>query len=851
MLGTGLGPKGKFPSPSGRNGSGSTVADTVAMNLGVRQRVPETADRGADPELDRIVEEEQACLTRVLGYLALRRSRRPEPASNDYSDYDAQLLDLRDELACARLEDIPPLLEQMDRLQSLAARRREIIEQHIDARSPYFGRLVLEEHGRRREVLIGRGTCVDTHSGVRIVDWRDAPVSRLYYRYEEGDEYDEIFGEREIEGRVITRRSVTVVDGELRRIHCPQGRLVRTANGSWRRLADDAARLGGGQGSAARAEQHHRLGKLGGTDVEFTEDKHLREITALIDPRQFELITREDSGLVVIQGGAGSGKTTIGLHRLAYLAYVDPRRFRPDRMLAVVYNDALARYMSKVLPALEVEGVAIRTYEAWARRLRSLHLPSLPKEPSADTPPVVTRLKKHPAMLRAIDERIDKWERRVAEELERALTPVEGTAAATALRSAWAGSAARPLAHRIHALASAVRAQSEHLPVGVRVVLDRLARDHLRRASDVISSWAELLTDRGELGEVFQRHAQGVLSPVELDRAHAWCVGRCSAVVAGVEEPREESEAGQGSGPSGSTHDPASSSEDEEALSQGIDGRALDEAVGLDREDDSLLLRLIQRQLGPLMRGTKGKEVLVYEHVFVDEAQDLSPVDLAVVLDTASKAQCVTLAGDISQRLHLDNGFTDWRNVLADLGKASVELEPLRISYRSTLPIISFAGSVLGPLNTEPEPQVLRNGAPVELFNFGHSGDAVGFLAEQLRELMHSEPRASVAVIARYPEHADLYYSGLKNGDVPGLRRVSEQDFPFTPGVDVTDVRQVKGLEFDYVILIEATASTYPVDDEARHLLYIAATRAAHQLWVLATGTPSRLLPQELGQNNG
>jgi DNA helicase-2/ATP-dependent DNA helicase PcrA len=64
--------------------------------------------------------------------------------------------------------------------------------------------------------------------------------------------------------------------------------------------------------------------------------------------------------------------------------------------------------------------------------------------------------------------------------------------------------------------------------------------------------------------------------------------------------------------------------------------------------------------------------------------------------------------------------------------------------------------------------------------------------------------------------------------------------------VDVTDVRQVKGLEFDYVILCEVTESTYGEDHEARHLLHIAATRSSHQLWVLASGKPSRILPQDL-----
>ena len=144
---------------------------------------------------------------------------------------------------------------------------------------------------------------------------------------------------------------------------------------------------------------------------------------------------------MVIQGGAGSGKTTIGLHRLAYLAYVDPRRFRPDRMLAVVYNDALARYMSKVLPALEVEGVAIRTYEAWARRLRGVHVPGLPKDPCEDTPAVVTRLKKHPAMLRAIDEHVQRWQEQLDAEIQQALGPPQVSVAAETVRQSWTRSA--------------------------------------------------------------------------------------------------------------------------------------------------------------------------------------------------------------------------------------------------------------------------------------------------------------------------------------------------------------------------------------------------------------------------
>lgn len=209
----------------------------------------------APSEPDRIVGEEEQCLTRVLEHLD---ARKPRDSERPPIDYQTQMLGLRDEIAVARLEDVPPLVEQMERLQVLAAHQSTSTESYVDPKSPYFGRMLLEENGKRREVLIGRGTYLDTKSGVRIVDWRDAPVSRLYYRYDEGDEYDEVFGGREVTGEVITRRSLSIVERTLRRITSPQGTFARTAAGTWKHLGTEALKLHGGQGTAARAEQHHR-----------------------------------------------------------------------------------------------------------------------------------------------------------------------------------------------------------------------------------------------------------------------------------------------------------------------------------------------------------------------------------------------------------------------------------------------------------------------------------------------------------------------------------------------------------------------------------------------------------------
>lgn len=803
-----------------------------------------------DEDLIRISTEEDACLDRVVRNLGEQARGEHKRATIDYT---ADLVSLRDQIAAARAEDIPPLVEQMERLQALANRATVDKESSVDPRSPYFGRMLLEENGRQREVLVGRGTHLDTKNGVRVVDWRDAPVSRLYYRYAEGDEYVETFGEREVEGSVVVRRSVTIADGALRRISCPQGNFGKSQKEGWVRLDDSHLRLSGGQGSALRPDGPRR-GKLGvGQSLTDYEDKHLKEITPLIDARQFELITQPDSGLVVIQGGAGSGKTTIGLHRLAYLSFHDPRRFRPDKMLVIVFNEALVRYIAQVLPSLGLTGVGIRTYQDWAARLRATSLPDLPRIYSDETPGAVTKLKKHPVMLQLLEGYVAGLAERVRQEL---LPLLETDPNLEPGLVTFQRSAERPLLHRLHALRRWIEDHEEAIELSVRNTSYRVIDRSLESFDDVTALWADLLTSRS-LVQDFTRLAPSSFRPGEVERAHQWCVKQCNRVISELEEriealaeaqSREDSEERSERRKRRSDDEGATRSDDEPADEplRAIDGLDIEDRATLDREDDTLLLRLLQLVRGPLRRGQATKETLSYEHVLIDEAQDLSPVEMAVVFATISRGQSITLAGDTAQRLHMDNGFSDWKTVLGELGLSHVEVEPLELSYRSTAEILEVAQAVLGPLRPEKAPLATRHGAPVELFQFGDMGDAVAMLGESLRELAISEPRASVAVVARYPEQADLFYDGLKRADVPYLRRVDDQNFAFKPGVDVTDVRQVKGLEFDYVILVELTESSYPEEDETRHLLHIGVTRAAHQLWLLSSGKPSRLLPPDL-----
>jgi len=846
-----------------------------------------SAHEDTTAELPPTVRDEQKVLDRVLTSIDAKRARTRNASKRDY---DADLVALRDELAEARLEDAPPLIAQMERLQAVAARRQEVPDITIDARSPYFAHLRLREDGRLRDVCLGRGTYLDPEHGVRVVDWRNAPVSRIYYRYQEGESYEESFGDRDIEGEVLVRRDVTIVDSKLMRIGASEATYVRGKTG-WRTLAKRSTMLAGGQGTAVLPEQERGvLGAGLGEEGIGRRDRFLPEIAALLDPKQFEAISRPAAGVVVIQGGAGSGKTTIGLHRIAYLAYQAPKRFTPDRVIVIVPSRALASYTSRVLPSLDVPHVPVITLAEWQREARIRALPSLPARVTDETPSAVIKLKKHPGLLAALERKVDELTASIDRELRSVCATAPANVAGPIL-AAWDTLAPSAL----HARVAGVRkwlAGTLTLPVGAppppsgpRVIIDHALTRLARRARDVVTVWADLLTDRGIIAEIAAAPPPNGLAPftrADLEEAYRWCVRRCEAVVTALGMPPEED---RRSGTSrteetagGDTEAPMGRDEEVEEVApkkrarsaddetrpayrdsdddggdddlltpkRGIDDRPIDEeeelGPALDVEDDALFLRLHQRLRGPL-RG-KGKNILQYEHAFIDEVQDCASIDLKVLVDcvhVVNNERSMTLAGDVAQRLTLDVGLGEFAPALEALGLPHVEVEPLRIGYRSTRQVLELAREVLGPL-AGPPPVATRDGAPIERHRFHDQGTAAAFLASALRDLASRESLASVALVARYAWQADLYHDVLAQSEIPNLRRVRVQDFPFRAGIDVTDVKQVKGLEWDYVILLDVNAQSYPAEDEARHLLHIAATRAAHQLWLIATGDPSPIV---------
>lgn len=744
------------------------------------------------------------------------------------ADDDKRLLELREEVQTAKPEDLPALFEQMHHLGALRAHRGKGATGAVDRKSPYFAHLRLEEvvsmrgargkSERRRDVLVGSKQYLDAAAGVRIVDWRNAPVSRIFYRYREGDSYEETLGDQPVEGTVVSRRTVAIVDGQLRKVTSPQGTFVREADGRWHRAEELSARLrlpGKSQSVTPISPSTAPEAKSSAAD------RLLPSIAAMLDKEQYDIITKPSAGLLAIQGSAGSGKTTVGLHRVAYLFASSPNRFRPQKMLVIVPNEALIQYTSRVLPGLGVEGVPVMTFARWAVRVLHDLFPKIPSAVSDETPPLVSRLKSHPAMLKAVDtiaaEVMAKLDAKVAAAMAR--WP-EGDKVV----KAWSLTKGAP-DRRVTHLAQWFSGKKNlgdivaaNLPEVTQSAAVSLGQDLRNDSRAVLAAWDEVTTSRARLDTFFGAYfGQG-----QLDQIHEWCVRQARVRVEGER-----------------------------------DG----ETPSLDLEDHALLLRLFQAIRGPLIDIEGG--IINVAHLFVDEVQDASPIELKVLLDVAAGIKddgradpsqlSVTLAGDVAQRMREDDDTLhefDWDGTLKELGVpgGASMISPLQVSYRSTAEITTFARGVLGPLAHEAEPIATRHGPPVELFGFASAGEAVAFLADALRELASSEPDANVALLARFPQQAETYYEGLMRAEVPNVRRVRKQDFTWERGFDITDVRQTKGLEFDEVILLETTASSYSVSAQARHALYVGATRAAHQLWCISSEAPSPLVTEALAK---
>jgi len=582
------------------------------------------------------------------------------------------------------------------------SRREELETLKKQVENPYFARISLEEDepsGSTRIIEYKLGFAANPD--LRIIDWRKAPISKLYYEYKEGDDYlEEILG-RERSGKVLLRNRIEVERGDLKTVQNRFGTFHWNAKtATW---------------ESATGSMHRRK----------STDSHLPEILSLITAEQFRSITVDADTAILIQGVAGSGKTTVALHRLAWLLHNDNSPLQSHDCVFLMLSPALRRYVENSLPSAGISGVSVRTYHEWAgrtlKRLQSDADFALARPPFP-APAGVQRVKRSLAVLKALEAR----------------------------------------------LRGAARQSS--------VTIEMLQSDILA----VLSNPAPILaSDETRL-----------ISEATVREALEWS--------------RKNFENGL-----------------------------------FDWSDDGLLLRACQLRTGGVIteKGVHG----TYGHIIVDEVQDLSPIELSTIIGSVKNHKDLTLVGDTSQNIDEHGSFPGWDklrmhwNFSGDMSKY-VSLE---VSHRSTLPIMRFADHI----QQRSLVKTGRNGRVPIWFKTRNESHGIEHVLKWLNKAVELYPSMVTAVICATPEEAKFAYKMLQPTFGQLVRLGDAYSFSFEEGILVTDVHQVKGLEFFSVLLWNPSNQSYGSHDYGRNLLYVAVTRAEENLCIVTWGRPAAALP--------
>jgi len=165
----------------------------------------------------------------------------------------------------------------------------------------------------------------------------------------------------------------------------------------------------------------------------------------------------------------------------------------------------------------------------------------------------------------------------------------------------------------------------------------------------------------------------------------------------------------------------------------------------------------------------------------------------------------------------------------------------LEVSFRCTVPIMNLARKIEG--NKDPIP-FGRPGSPIAWHRAVNDNDFLETLAAWVNGLIKKDPYKLIALICRYPKQAMELKEELKEMISCEVRVGYRDQFSFEPGVIVTNIHQVKGLEFDSVALVNPSEEFYPSRNlESRNMIYVGVTRAQEDLLIITDNSFSKILP--------
>lgn len=676
---------------------------------------------------------------------------------------------------------------------------------------PYFGRIDFRELGKDEfeTFYIGKTSVVRKGDEKRLViDWR-APIASLYYSGELGDVMYTapdglIIGELELKRQyeIENKKLINIFDKGL----TPMDEFLQQA--LWQK-----------------------------------KDNRLKDIVTTIQSEQNDIIRADKDVTLIVQGVAGSGKTTIVLHRIAYLMYTYQDVFTPENILIIVPNNLFLDYISDVLPDLGVEEINQATYEDLAMKLlnKRYNLKSVEDklikliENSGRNEEYYENIKytswfKGSMMFKKI---LDKYIRDMTKgfvpEVSLKVLDYEIYSYEEVKEMFDKDYSYLPVIPRVERIKKYIKANIDER---IEKIAESINEDYEKLAAKIKKSDLSEEEIRQELIKIYDERDKKIN---EIKKAIQSSINKYFSIWQKIDIDELYK----------------SIITDFDVMKKYSNGKIEDEKLKfiisyckeifengeIEREDLPAILYLKMKLLGLELKGK-------FSHIIVDEAQDYSQLQM-YILRKLNIGNSFTIVGDLSQGIHSYKGIDSWRDLIKEVfDEDATKYLTIRKCYRSTMEIMNFANEVIKNWEKEDvtlaEP-VLRSGDKPYIIRKNSEDEIIEDIAKRVKGLKDKGYK-SIAVICKTNKESKEVYERLKEYKITDLHLITDKDIAYESGVVVIPTYLAKGLEFDAVFVHDCSEKSYPNNEIHIKLLYVSITRPLHELYIYYKDKPSTLI---------
>lgn len=733
----------------------------------------------------------------------------------DYTiDYIEKTIDATEEYKALYKENIHDAMINLDYLDSsqsyisvlVNTKFMEMAERNYDhlvrARTkPYFARIDFQQKGSEKidKVYIGKMSLSRAEDNIPlIVDWR-SPIANVYYEGRIGEvSYKTETGVQE--GEMSLKRQFTIEDGKLENILD----IDITTTDTFLQASLDAH-----------------------------AEKKLKDIASTIQGEQNRVIRADMDRPLIVQGVAGSGKTTIALHRIAYFIYTYEETFDPDNFMIIAPNRLFINYISEVLPELGVEQVKQTTFIDFMKEITGIKYKLINPD------------EKLISLIHSKDDESHK-----ENELTQWAAAFKGSLSFKDLIDGYVDDLAESFApdedfqleNHIFFTAEEIKRlfvnEYKHLPLYKRIgeikksLSNKLKRDKTQILKDMEAQYDRKIDHVRENEEESEERRLKLVSL--MDERDQKLHSMHNAIKTLVNKyltkfPKQDL-----------LHYYSEIITEEETMKRYLK-KPDDEKIKYlcTYSKDLLAQKKIELEdLAPLAylkhRIFGFDKKITVNNVVMDEAQDFSLFQFYALREILN-TDMFTLLGDLSQGIHSYRAIDNWNEVLEHVftrGKSNYMT--LEQSYRTTIEIMNLANEVIRQYenpNIVLAKPVIRHGKKPQIKSFNSSHELIGQLESQVQDL-EKEGFKSIAIICKTTDECLKVKKYLDKNKKVKAHVLKGEDETYEAGVVIVPSYLAKGLEFDVVLIInfEEKYHNHPLDIK---LLYVAMTRPMHRLYVL------------------